>query len=271
LDSNTWSDPLDRDANYRQAVAGGHSLRLNGGFELPIGPNKLLWGNSSGWVARLIERWQAAIIFNLSGSTSNSIAGAGAMTYGNNRFDVVSPFWKIPEGDVQWDRPTANGPRGSYYGDPSPYISVSDPQCTGSVVGATDSMGRNLQTDCTLTALGLIVPEGTEGAKTLGDGRQYVVVLQNPLPGKIGTLGERNIPGLGRYQFDAGLSKTFQLTESKSLQFRADATNVLNHPTPGNIVNNQFSGNASTAITTFGNFTTKAGSRELRASLRLTF
>jgi hypothetical protein len=29
--------------------------------------------------------------------------------------------------------------------------------------------------------------------------------------------------------------------------------------------------NASTAITTFGNFTTKAGSRELRASLRLTF
>jgi hypothetical protein len=272
LDSNTWSDPLDRNANYRQTVAGGHSLRLNGGVELPIGPNKILLGNSSGWVARLVERWQTSVIFNLSAGTMNSLTGAGTMTYGNNRLDVVSPLWEIPEGEVRWDRATANGPRGSYYGDPSPYISVADPQCSGSVVGATDSMGRNLQTDCTLTALGQIVPPGTAGAQTLpGDGRQYVIVLQNPLPGKIGTLGERNIPGLGRYQFDANLSKTFQLTESKSLQFRADFTNVLNHPSPGNIVNNQFSGNPSTAITTFGNLTTKEGSREIRASLRLTF
>lgn len=262
LDSNTWSDPLNRDANYRQAVAGGHSLRVNGGFELPVGPNKLLLGNSSGWAARLLERWQASLIFNLSGSSLNSLTGAGTMTYGNNRFDVVSPLWEIPEGQVRWDRATTNGPRGSYYGDPSPYISVVDPQCTGPVVGAADTMGRSLQADCTLTALGKIVPAGTAGAQTLGDGRQYVVVLQNPLPGRIGTLGERNIPGLGRYQFDANLSKTFQLTESKSLQFRADATNVLNHPSVGN---------PSVAITTFGNITTKSGSRELRASLRLAF
>jgi hypothetical protein len=262
LDSNTWSDPLDRDANYRQTTAGGHSLRFNGGFELPIGPNKLLFANSSGWIARLLERWQASVILNLSRSSWNSLTGAGTMTYGNNRFDVVSPLWEIPEGQVQWNRATANGPRGSYYGDPSPYISVNDPQCTGSVVGSTDSMGRNLQTDCTLTALAKIVTAGTAGAQTLADGRHYVIVLQNPLPGKIGTLAERNIPGLGRYQFDANLSKTFQLTESKSLQFRADATNVLNHPTPGN---------PSTAITTLGNITTKSGSRELRASLRLSF
>jgi hypothetical protein len=262
LDSNTWSDPLDRDANYRQSVAGGHSLRLNGGFELPIGPNKLLLGNSSGLVARLLERWQTSVIFNLSGSSMNSLTGAGAMTYGNNRFDVVSPLWEIPQGEVRWDRSTANGPRGSYYGDPSPFISVNDPQCASSVVGATDSMGRNLRTDCTLTALGQIVPAGTPGAQTLGDGRQYVIVLQNPLPGKIGTLAERNIPGLGRYQFDANLSKTFQLTESKSLQFRADATNVLNHPSVAN---------PSMAITTLGNINSKSGSREVRASLRLSF
>ena len=272
LDSNTWSDPLDRNANYRQTVAGGHSLRLNGGFELPMGPNKMLLGNSTGWVARVLERWQASVIFNLSATSMNSVGGAGAMTYGNNRFDIASPLWEIPEGDVQWNRATANGPRGSYYGDPSPFISVNDPQCSGSIVGAIDSMGRNLQTECTLTALARIVPAGTAGAQTLGDGRQYVIVLQNPLPGKIGTLGERNLPGLGRYQFDANLSKTFQLTESKSIQFRADATNVLNHPSPGIIGGNGlFQGNPSTAVTTFGNLTTKEGSRELRASLRLSF
>jgi hypothetical protein len=58
------------------------------------------------------------------------------------------------------------------------------------------------------------------------------------------------------------LSKTFQLTESKSLQFRADASNVLNHPSAAN---------PSTAITTLGNINSKSGSRELRASLRLSF
>jgi hypothetical protein len=245
------------------ATAGGHSLRVNGSFELPIGPNKILFRNSSGWVARLLEQWQTSVILNLSGSSMNSLGGAGALTYGNNRFDVVSPLWQIPDGEVRWDRPTANGPRGSYYGDPSHYLSVTDPQCRSSVVGATDSMGRNLQTDCTLNALAMIVPAGTAGAQALDDGRHYVIVLQNPLPGKIGTLGERNIPGLGRYQFDANLSKTFRMTESKSLQFRVDASNLLNHPIPAN---------PSTAITTLGNINSKSdSSRELRGSLRLTF
>ena len=54
----------------------------------------------------------------------------------------------------------------------------------------------------------------------------------NPVPGKQGNLGLTTIEGLGTIRFDANLSKTFRITESKSIQLRIDATNVLNHPTP---------------------------------------
>jgi hypothetical protein len=54
----------------------------------------------------------------------------------------------------------------------------------------------------------------------------------NPVPGKQGTLGLTTVEALGPIRFDANLSKTFQISENKSLQIRIDATNVLNHPTP---------------------------------------
>src|SRR5262249_8520657 len=34
-----------------------HDFRVNGTFELPIGPGKLLLGNFSGWKGRLLEKW----------------------------------------------------------------------------------------------------------------------------------------------------------------------------------------------------------------------
>jgi hypothetical protein len=92
-----------------------------------------------------------------------------------------------------------------------------------------------------------------------------VTVLQNPAPGKRGTLGQNSVIGLGNFRFDANLGKTFQITESKSFVVRFDAQNVLNHPQPANpsfAVNN---------TTPFGQITTKTGGRIFQASLRLNF
>jgi hypothetical protein len=60
------------------------------------------------------------------------------------------------------------------------------------------------------------------------------IVLQNPQPGTRGTLGLRTIENPGTWSFDANLSKAFQISESKSVQIRFDATNVFNHPIPNN-------------------------------------
>ena len=68
------ANPLNRDADYKLLYSSvSHDWRTNGTIELPFGPNKLLFGNSSGWVARLIEGWQTSLILNMSSGRPNSI------------------------------------------------------------------------------------------------------------------------------------------------------------------------------------------------------
>jgi hypothetical protein len=80
----------------------------------------------------------------------------------------------------------------------------------------------------------------------------------------LGTLGLNPIYGPGSWNFDANLQKRIRIRESKNLAFRLDAKNILNHPTPGNPNLNINSG-------TFGQITTKTGSRSLAGQIRLEF
>ena len=67
---------------------------------------------------------------------------------------------------------------------------------------------------------------------------------------------------------NANMGKTFQLTESKQLTIRVDATNILNHPSPNpvtTITNDPFGSD-------FGEISGKGGSpRNFQASVRLSF
>src|SRR5205085_4009031 len=63
---NGFTDPLNPTPDYGKAPTSvGQELRANGTIELPIGPSKLLFKNSSGFLARAIEHWQTSFIFNL--------------------------------------------------------------------------------------------------------------------------------------------------------------------------------------------------------------
>jgi hypothetical protein len=73
------------------------------------------------------------------------------------------------------------------------------------------------------------------------------------------------MPGVIR--FDANLGKTFRITETKALQVRFDATNVLNHPNP-----NPAAPVISINSEDFGYLTNaKTGNRTFQGQLRLTF
>jgi hypothetical protein len=128
-----------------------------------------------------------------------------------------------------------------------------------------------------LQAVAKIVPAGTPGSVPLNDGtgNSGLIVLQNPLPGHRGNLGQNVLRGLPVWRFDTNLSKSFKITESKSLQFRIDAFNVLNHPQPG--TPNLSINPTLTTGQTFGNpipwgqITTKTGGRVFQAQLRLDF
>jgi hypothetical protein len=238
-----------------------HDLRFNGSFELPIGPNKLLLGNTSGWVARLLERWQTSFIFNGFSGRPVSITAQQTMWGGSNP-DVVGP-WNVRGGQTRWGRVVSStNVGGFYFGDPSqpsPFMKVQDPQCApGGPLDVSDLMGTNLTADptsyCTLDAL--------------ADASTGQILLQNAKPGKLGTLGTNTFQTRGVWTLDGNVSKTFRIAESKSLQVRVDATNILNHPIPNDPT---LSINANEA---FGNQNGKSAfqsPRAFRGTLRLTF
>ena len=221
-----YTDPLNRNADYTMPYQNvTHDLRTNGTFELPIGPNKILLGNSSGWLARVVEKWQTSVIFNTSSGNPRTVI-AGHMFYaggnqnldnGQNRADVVSPLFDTHmRGHAEW-----NGATGTYYGV-NKFAQVNDPQCgDGGPVGnsATDPGGFDFRSNCALRAVALVNPDGSIGP----------ILLQNPLPGNRGTM-PMSLEALGKWRFDANLGKTFRISESKSFAIRIDATNVLNHP-----------------------------------------
>jgi hypothetical protein len=274
----TLTNPVDRAGDY--TIVGGnrlHALRTNGTIELPIGPNKLLFRNSTGTLARALERWQLALIYNLSSGQYVSIA-ANDMIYGNGVPDIVHPL-PLDDKGVRWGVPSGSFLEGRYF-DPDKFVKVPDPQCD-IVTGLQNLSGLNQanpQARCTLTALAMYVPAGSPGSFAL-NGKTAQIVLQNPLPGKRGNLGQNVLTGIPLWRFDANLSKTFRVSESKNLQFRVDALNVLNHPFPGSLNaltaqgfnNPALTINSTSGSVPFGQIPSKTGGRQFQGSLRFTF
>ena len=269
LPGNGYTDPLNKEMDYGPTLSSlGQDFKANGTVELPIGPNKLILGNSSGWLARALERWQTSFIYTTRQGGLRSILGSSNMLYANGRPDIVGP-WNNPQGKVTWSGTNT----GTYFGSPSPYLTYKDPQCTnGTVAGvaAGDPGSFNLSTNCTLLGLGQVVPTGTPGAITSNNGTATVLpLLQNPLPGHQGNLGPMTMRSLPIWTLDGNISKNFRISESKSVQFRMDATNILNHPQPGDPTG---LANFGSSITdTFGQVTTKSGNRQFQGTMRITF
>jgi hypothetical protein len=98
------------------------------------------------------------------------------------------------------------------------------------------------------------------------DARTGEIVLQNPQPGTRGTIGRQSIALPGQWSLDGNMSKTFQISESKSVQVRFDSTNILNHPSPATptlSINN---------TNPFGYISAKGTQhREFKGQLRLNF
>jgi hypothetical protein len=136
-----------------------------------------------------------------------------------------------------------SGQFGNYFGN-GVLTKTADPQC--------GEVAQSLRAFCTLQAV--------------VNSRTNEIVFQNPRPGQRGTAGRQTLVLPGQWSFDAAMSKRVRLTETKALQVRMDATNILNHPGPGTP---SFDINSTNA---FGQINAKDDSkREFRGSVRLTF
>lgn len=231
-----FTSPLERSLDYTlQQGHRAHDFRTYGTFRLPIGPNQLLFGGSSGAVARVIEGWEMSWIFNVTSGAPANIA-AQDMLYDAGVPDLVGTF-DPAAGSVQWD----DGARaGNYFG--GAYSKVRDPQC--------GAIAPSLQRRCNLNAI----------ADSSGN-----IVLQNPQPGTRGNLGQSVVSMPGTWTLDTAMSKSFQVGEAMRFQIRFDALNLFNHPQPSNPNLNINGG------TPFGRIASKSGNRALKAQLRLDF
>jgi hypothetical protein len=85
-----------------------------------------------------------------------------------------------------------------------------------------------------------------------------------PAAGTYGNVGRSSVVGPGTFRVDMGLTRTFRVRESQSLEFRAEAFNVPNHVNPGN---------PSTTLTNqdFGRILTAADPRIMQIALKYVF
>jgi hypothetical protein len=237
LSASAYTNPADRNLDYN--LAGSHvthDFRANGTFSLPFGPNRMLFSNATGWVAHLIENWQSSFIINANTGQPSNVTATETLG-GNGVPDIVGNFPTKPFSDMNW-----NGDFGQYFG--GQFTQVSDPQCTQIAV--------EIRPYCTLQAV--------------SDSTTNEIVVQNAKPGTVGTLGQKTMELPGAWAFDAAMSKMVNISESKSLQIRFDATNIFNHPLLG-APNLNING-----TTPFGDITAKGNQRrQFKAQVRLNF
>jgi hypothetical protein len=245
-------DPRDLGTGYALLSSDRpHNWVTYGTFDLPFGPSRLIGSDTHGALAKAIAGWQIGWITTVqSGAPLSLTANCGL--YANCTPDIVNGGIDPSSIGVSWADGAANGSLFS-----NRYTFTRDPQC--------NNVDSSLQSLCTLQA----VVDSTNGK----------IVLQNPVPGKMGIMGYNTFRNLTRWNVDMSLSKSIAISETKSFRLRADITNVFNHPfasgAPG-VSGTRITYPTAPAMsinggTPIGQYTYKVGGRTLQAMARFDF
>jgi len=247
--STEYLDPRNRHLN--KTLLGfhrTHDIKSNGTFELPFGPGRKLLSNGPSFVSRLVERWQLGAIFGWSSGAPITITASSAeltwtqvpstvnIARTSNTANILGDFPK----DIGKITYTSNG--GYYFPG---YTQVADPSISA------------------ITTLQTL--QSSSSNKALRDANGNIV-LANPSPGTVGTLGRAWIEGPTHADLDVNLVKRIRLAERREFEIRVDALSVLNHPR-WSLVNSDINS------TNFGRVTAAddSASRRFTFSARLNF
>ena len=209
-DSQTRLDPLLDNNNLkiehsREPWDVTHVFRANYAIDLPFGAGKKIEAGRvlnhviGGWNLSGIWNYESGTVFSiLSGRGTFNRGGRSALntvntTLTKDQLDQITGFFM-----------TGNGP---YFISPS-------------VIGPD---GRGVAPDgaTRFTAQQALLPGVTAVAGQ---------VFFNPDPGTLGSLQRRWFSGPWNFSWDMAASKTVRITERNSIQFRAEAFNIFNHP-----------------------------------------
>jgi hypothetical protein len=236
----TYLNPRNRSLN-KQLLGYDRrwDVRSNGIWQLPFGPGQKLLGNAPAVISRVVEKWQFGAIFSVSaGGPLTITAPVSTFTEATGNTPVIVGDFPKSMGHV------TRVSNGVVYFDGLGQI--PDPAING------------------VTTLQSLQGQFSNKAITDSSGR---ILLQNPQPGQLGTMGLKWIQGPGNLSLDMNLTKRVKLTETKEFELRIDASNVLNHPNFGAPV----AANLSINSTSFGRITTATGARSFVINSRLNF
>ncbi len=77
--------------------------------------------------------------------------------------------------------------------------------------------------------------DSTGQAVTAGDGFFNLAAFTLPPSGRFGNAARNVIPGPGLFSMNAGLGRSFRLSERRRLEIRSESTNLTNHPVFSNL------------------------------------
>jgi hypothetical protein len=297
LGNSSYTNPNDRANPFDYTWVGNsraHQLNTYGAWTLPFGAGGFFFrdvGNPI--VRRFIEGWNLSWILSMNSGSRGDIYADVTHLYGNSVPNIVRPDLFNPKdgGHVTWEPGADNG---YYFGDPSQYVFGPDLQCfdenlvfydwhweeapDGTMVKIEDKT-TSLRDDCIANMSALYIPMtetvkewqliNNEWENVVTERQIYSpenVIMQHPMPGEYGNLGRNILEGPGSFSLDMALGKTVQLSEGKSIGFRVDAGNILNHPSPGG---------PNTGVSQNGNplgyIGSKSGNRRFMAKITIRF
>ena len=214
-----------------------HQIISNGTFSLPFGRNRMLLSNAPAIVQRLVENWQLSGIFNWrSGAPLTFGAARTSFNSGNEGPMVVGV---LPKDTGKVTITTTPGVVTYFNG----FTQTDDPAKAG------------------VTTLNATASSNSELAIKDAAGN---LVFVNPAPGQLSNLSKGYLRGPSFIGLDMNVSKRIQISETKNVEFRVDAINILNHPNWG-------APNTSINSNSFGRITSATGNRSFTGNLRLNF
>ena len=237
----TYRDPTRR--SLEKTLLGfdhAHQISSNGTYELPFGTGHFLAGGAPGWVQQIVNRWQLGGILNYNtGAPLSFTSGISTISTVGAQPNIVGT---LPKDIGKVTKSTGPNSSVNYF---SGYTQITDPSFEIPTSSAFNGLSAGYSNKA------IVDPNGN-------------VVLVNPQPGEIGTLGYSTIKGPAALQFDMNILKRFKIKETREFEFRLDAINVLNRPNFGN---------PTTAINSnsFGRITTATGSRSFIVNTRFNF
>jgi hypothetical protein len=251
-------DPFHQNTKQLQAVDHKGQISSNGTYELPLGANHYAFGDAPGWVQGIVNNIQVSGIMNYTTGAPLSITGISTIAGGTGNPIIVGNLEQNLGGGKIAE--TSNGV--NYFDG---WTTVVDPGLT-QVSPNCAPAGVTTTTNCNGMLSGynnraLQDPSGN-------------IVLVNAQPGQAGNFGAMTVRGPGRFDLDMNVLKRIRIDESKSVEIRVDAVNVLNHPnfgTPSTTMNTTGTFGRITTLASGTNIGGNGGMRSFVMNLRFNF